>query len=70
MCNNSDTLVHVTSRIDIFHSYTQGEFGDVKLAHQDVLKCIGLGDVDLEYQISSQGCEACSWHSVEFNFSC
>jgi len=32
---NSDTSIHVPSG-DIFYSYTLGEFGDVKLAHEDV----------------------------------
>ncbi|PNX87194.1 multidrug and toxin extrusion protein 2-like, partial [Trifolium pratense] len=45
---DSGTSVHVASRRDIFSSYTSGEFGDVKLAHDGVLKCVGLGDVNLE----------------------
>src|SRR6266487_6490033 len=45
---DSGTSVHVTSRRYIFGSYISGEFGDVKLAHEGVLKCIGLGDVNLE----------------------
>ncbi|MCI21280.1 hypothetical protein A2U01_0042446, partial [Trifolium medium] len=45
---DSDTSVHATSRRDIFCSYTSGEFGDVKLAHESVLKCVGLGYVNLE----------------------
>jgi hypothetical protein len=45
---DGDTSVHVTSIRDIFSSYTSGKFGDVKLAHEGVLKCFGLGDVNLE----------------------
>jgi len=36
---DSGTSVHVTSRRDVFCSYTSGEFGDVKLAHEDRENC-------------------------------
>ena len=45
---DSGTSTHVTSMRDVFCSYTSGEFGDVKLAYKGVLKCVGLGDVNLE----------------------
>jgi len=37
---DSGTSAHVTSRRDVFCSYTSGEFGDVKLAHEGVFKQI------------------------------
>ncbi|KAK2355099.1 hypothetical protein QL285_092539 [Trifolium repens] len=40
--------VHVTFRREIFCSYTQGEFGDVKLTHEGVLKCVSVADVNLK----------------------
>lgn len=45
---DSCTPLHVTSRKDIFDSYTSSEFGDVKLTHEGARKCVGLGEVDLD----------------------
>jgi len=45
---DSGTSIHITSRRDVFCSYTLGEFGDVNLANEGELKCVGLGDVNLE----------------------
>lgn len=45
---DSGISIHVISTRDVFSSYTSGEFGDVKLAHEGVLKCVGHEDVNLE----------------------
>src|ERR1044072_731703 len=45
---DSGASVHCTFKKDIFSSYTPGEFGDVRLAHEGVLKCVGIGDICLE----------------------
>lgn len=45
---DSGASIHVTSRRDLFTSYTPGDFGDVKMAHQGVAKCAGVGQVCLE----------------------
>ncbi|KAL4299284.1 hypothetical protein AHAS_Ahas17G0085500 [Arachis hypogaea] len=45
---DSGASIHVTFRRDLFTSYTPGDFGDVKMAHQGVVKCAGVGRVCLE----------------------
>jgi len=40
---NSGASFHVTSRRDLFTSYTPGDFGSVKIAHEGVTRCIGVG---------------------------
>lgn len=45
---NNGASVHVTFRRDIFSSYTLGEFGDPRLALESVLRCAGIGEVNLE----------------------
>ena len=41
---DSGTFVHASFTRNIFFSYISDEFDDVKLAHESVLKCVGLGD--------------------------
>jgi len=40
---DSGTSFHITSNRDLFTSYTLGDFGSVKMAHEGVTRCIGLG---------------------------
>ena len=57
------TSVYFTSRRDIFSSDTWGEFGVVKYAHEGVLKCADIGEVNLVMsigkKINPRGYEAC-----------
>jgi glucosamine 6-phosphate synthetase-like amidotransferase/phosphosugar isomerase protein len=41
---NSGTSVHASFARNIFCSYISDEFVEVKLAHESVLKCVGLED--------------------------
>jgi hypothetical protein len=45
---DSGVSTHVTSRRDLFTSYTAGDFGTVKMGNNDVAKVVGIGDVCLE----------------------
>ena len=51
---DSGASVHVTSRRDLFNSYTPGDFGNVKMAHEGVAKCAGVGQVCLEMSNGSK----------------
>lgn len=42
---NIGTLVHDTFKRNILCSYTPSESGNVKLAHEGVVKCVGFRDV-------------------------
>lgn len=44
---DSGATVHVTSRSECFTSYTQGEFGVVRMGNNDLSKVVGKGDVNL-----------------------
>jgi len=50
---DSGVSFHITSRRDLFTSYTLGDFGNVKTAHKCVARCVGVGQVWLEM---SNGC--------------
>ena len=45
---DSSTSFHITFRRDLFTSYTPGDFGSVKMTHESVARCIGVGQVCLE----------------------
>ena len=45
---------HVTLWADFFTSYSQGEFGNVRMGNEDVSKIVGMGDICLETNI---GCK-------------
>ena len=45
---DSGASFHITSRRDLFTSYTLGDFGSVKMAHESIARCIGVGQVCLE----------------------
>ena len=51
---DSGASFHVTSRADFFTSYSQGEFGNVRMGNEDVSKIVGMGDICLETNI---GCK-------------
>jgi len=38
----SDACFHITSRRDLFTSYTPSDFGNVKMAHEGVTRCVGV----------------------------
>ena len=42
---DSGASFHVTSRADFFTSYSQGEFGNVRMGNEDVSKIVGMGDI-------------------------
>ena len=45
---DSDASVHVTSRRDLFISYTFGDFGNMKMAYESVAKCFSVRHICLE----------------------
>jgi len=45
---------HITSRRDLSTSYTPGDFDNVKMAHEGVTRCIGVGHVCLEMSNGSR----------------
>jgi len=52
---DSHISFHITSRRDLFTSYTPGDFGSVKMAHEGVARCrIGVGQVCLEMSNGSR----------------
>ena len=51
---DSGASFHITSRRGLFTSYTPGGFGSVKMAHEGVTKCIGVGQVCLEMSNGSR----------------
>jgi len=40
---DSSASFHITSRRDLFISYTPGDFGNVRMAHEGVARCVGVG---------------------------
>jgi len=51
---DSGASFHITSRRDLFTSYTPSDFGNVKMAHESVARCIGVGHVCLEMSNGSR----------------
>ena len=51
---DSRASFHVTSLADFFTSYSQGEFGNVRMGNENVSKIVGMGDICLETNI---GCK-------------
>ena len=51
---DSGASVHVTSRRGLFNSYTPSDFGNVKMTHEGVAKCSGVGQVCLEMSNGSK----------------
>ncbi|RVW14266.1 Retrovirus-related Pol polyprotein from transposon TNT 1-94 [Vitis vinifera] len=51
---DSGASFHVTSRADFFTSYSQGDFGNVRMGNEDVSKIVGMGDICLE---TNTGCK-------------
>jgi len=51
---DSGASFHITSRRDFFTSYTPSDFGSVKMAHEGVARCIGVGQVCLEMSNGSR----------------
>ncbi|KAL5863382.1 hypothetical protein ACOSQ3_000896 [Xanthoceras sorbifolium] len=45
---DSGASYHVTSRLEFFSTYTQGDFGRVRMGNDDVSKIIGIGNIHLE----------------------
>ena len=45
---DSGASIDVTSRRDLFTSYTPVDFGDVRMTHEGVARCTGIGQVCLE----------------------
>jgi len=40
---DSGVSFHIKSSRDLFTSYTPGDFGSVKMIHESVARCIGVG---------------------------
>ena len=51
---DSGASFHVTSRANFFTSYSQSEFGNVRMGNENVSKIVGMGDICLETNI---GCK-------------
>jgi len=51
---DSSASFHITSRKDLFISYTPGDFASVKMAHEGVVIGIGVGQVCLEMSNGSR----------------
>lgn len=51
---NTGATVHVTSRRDLFPSYTMGEFGSLKMVNNDVSKVVGMDDICLKMSSGSK----------------
>ena len=51
---DSGASFHVTSQADFFTSYSQDEFGNVRMGNEDVLRIVGMGDICLKTNI---GCK-------------
>jgi len=52
---DSGTSAHVTSKRDVFCSYTSGEFGDVKLAHKGCDHCFVEKKNKVSFEVHSPG---------------
>ena len=51
---DSSASFHIISMRDLFTSYTPGDFGSVKMVHEGVTRCIGVGQVCLEMSNGSR----------------
>jgi len=51
---DSGISFHITSRRDLFTSYTPGDFGNVKMTHEGVARCVGVGQFYLEMSNGSR----------------
>jgi len=51
---DSNASFHITFRGDLITSYTPGDFGSVKMAHEGVARCIGVGQVFLDMSNGSR----------------
>ena len=45
---NSSASFHITSRRDLFTSYTPNDFNNVKMTHEGITRCIGVWQDCLE----------------------
>ena len=45
---DTGAAVHVTSRRDLFATYTAGEFGSLIMGNNDISKVVGMGDICLK----------------------
>ena len=45
---DTGAAIHVTSRRDLFATYTVGEFGSLRMGNNDVSKVVGMGDICLK----------------------
>ena len=45
---------HITSKRDLFTSYTPGDFDNVKMAHEGVVRYVGVGHICLEMSNGSR----------------
>ena len=59
-CQQTDCIVgsrasyHITPQRDMFTSYTDGSFGRVRMANQDVTEIVGIGSIDLAIDTGSR----------------
>ena len=51
---DSGATLHVTAKKEFFTSYTPGDFGVLKMGHDDVSEVIGVGDVCLQTNMGIQ----------------
>ena len=51
---DSGASFHVTSRVDFFTSYTEGDYGCVRMGNEGLSKIIGMGNICLETNL---GCK-------------
>ncbi|CAL1383495.1 unnamed protein product [Linum trigynum] len=51
---DSGASFHVTSRVDLFSSYTNGNYGCVRMGNDGASKIVGMGDIHLE---TNTGCK-------------
>jgi len=51
---DSGASFHIIYRRNLFTSYTPGDFGNVKMAHEGVARCVGVGQVFLEMSNGSR----------------
>lgn len=50
---DSGASYHVTLRREFFSTYTQGDFGRVRMGNDDASKIIGIGDIYIEINLGS-----------------
>ena len=51
---DSSASFHITSKRDLFTSYTPSDLGSVKMTYEGVARCIGVGQVCLEMSNDSK----------------